>query len=120
MKKVTLRSTKSNYWKAAFFAALLTAWVSIPYLAGIVKADSTPVIVTRTATLVPLVGQVNPHGLATWKLYQSGNREIEVQSEDMPFSQGTVLTAIVDGNVIGTFTVDDRNKAKLKLRTEDG
>ncbi|MEQ1643720.1 MAG: FG-GAP-like repeat-containing protein, partial [Pyrinomonadaceae bacterium] len=65
-------------------------------------------------------GAVNPHGAATWELYQSGNREIEVEVEDLTLPQGTVLTAFVDGNSIGQLTVDDRQKAKLKLKTEDG
>jgi len=89
-------------------------------LTGGVKADATPVIVLRNAALVSPTGSINPHGAAAWQLYQSGNREIEVEIEDVNLSMGTALSAVVDGNVIGTMTVDDRQKAKLKLRTEDG
>ena len=74
MKKVNV---KGLFWKTAAAAILLAAWVSAPFLTGNVKADGTPVIVTRTAVLTPPVG-VNPHGAATWQLYQSGNRELEV------------------------------------------
>ncbi len=100
--------------------AMLAAWVSVPLLTGSVKADGTPLILVRTAALAAPSGTVNPHGDATWELYQSGNREIEVEVEDLSLSQGTVLTAFVDGNSIGQLTVDDRQKAKLKLKTEDG
>ncbi len=99
---------------------LLTAWVSIPALIGNVKADGTPVILVRTAVLSSPTGSVNPHGAGTWQLYQSGNREIEVEIEDVNFSMGTSLGVYVDGNVIGQAIVDDRQRGRLKLRTEDG
>ncbi|MBK8465909.1 MAG: VCBS repeat-containing protein [Chloracidobacterium sp.] len=120
MKKRNMRSTNKNYWKAIAFALLLAAWVSLPALTGSVKADGTPVILIRTAVLSSPTGSINPHGAAEWQLYQSGNREIEVEVEDLNLSMGTSLGVYVDGNLIGQAIVDDRQKAKLKLRTEDG
>ena len=120
MKKRNMRSTNKNYWKAVAFTLLLAAWVSITALTGSVKADGTPVILIRTATLTSPTGSINPHGAAAWQLYQSGNREIEVEIEDVNFSMGTSLGVYVDGNLIGQAIVDDRQRGKLKLRTEDG
>ena len=120
MKKTALQKRNRRLVQFAAVVALIAAWVSIPMLTGGVKADATPVIVLRTAALVSPTGSINPHGAAAWQLYQSGNREIEVEIEDVNLSMGTALSAVVDGNVIGTMTVDDRQKAKLKLRTEDG
>lgn len=118
MKQSEKRNWKSVKVLALF--AMLAAWVSVPLLTNSVKADGTPVILVRTAVLAAPSGTVNPHGDATWELYQSGNREIEVEVEDLSLTQGTVLTAFVDGNSIGQLTVDDRQKAKLELKTEDG
>ncbi len=120
MKKTALQKRNRRLVQFAAVVALIAAWVSIPMLTGGVKADATPVIVLRNAALVSPTGSINPHGAAAWQLYQSGNREIEVEIEDVNLSMGTALSAVVDGNVIGTMTVDDRQKAKLKLRTEDG
>ncbi len=117
MKKI--RSNR-RLLQAATLVALVAAWVSLPMLTGNVKADSTPVIILRTASLASPTGSINPHGNAAWQLYQSGNREIEVQVEDLTLPTGTVLTAFVDGASIGTLTVDIQQKARLKLRTEDG
>ncbi len=120
MKKRNTRTNNGHYWKASLVVAILAAWVSIPMLTGSVKADGTPVIVVRTAILASPTGSINPHGVGTWQLYQSGNREIEVQIQDVSLAIGTTLNAIVDGNSIGTLVVDDRQRAKIKLRTEDG
>ncbi|MGE3466356.1 MAG: FG-GAP-like repeat-containing protein [Pyrinomonadaceae bacterium] len=114
---------KRSCWKSIKIlavSAMLALWVSVPLLTDQVKADSSPVILVRTATLISPSGTVNPHGEAEWQLYQSGNREIEVEVEDLSLSMGTSLTAVVDGNVVGQMTVDDRQKARLKLKTEDG
>lgn len=117
------KSQQSNYWnlvKIVAVCAVLGLWVSIPILTNRVLADGTPVILVRDAVLAAPGGAVNPHGAAQWQLYQSGNREIEVEIEDVNLAQGAVLNAVVDGNVIGQMTVDDRQKARLKLRTENG
>lgn len=114
-----MRSKFTSYWKAGAFALLLAAWVSIPALTSGVKADSMPILV-RTAILNSPTGSVDPHGEAEWQLYASGDRELEVEVEDLDLAQGTVLTAFINGASVGTLTVDDREKAKLKLRTEDG
>ncbi len=120
MKKRNTNTNNRHYWKAAMVVAILAAWVSIPMLTGSVKADGTPVIVVRTAILASPTGSINPHGVGTWQLYQSGNREIEVEIQDVSLPIGTTLNAVVNGNSIGALVVDDRQRAKIKLRTEDG
>lgn len=105
--------------KLALVAALL-AWGAVPYLTSGVKADSTPVIIVRTASLTAPAGSVNPHGMAVWQLYQSGNREIEVEIEDVTLASGTMLNVVVDGTIIGQIAVQVDQRGKLKLKTEDG
>jgi hypothetical protein len=116
MKKVNI---KSLYLKTAAAALLLAAWVSVPFLDSNVKADGTPVIDVKTATLTS-GGGINPHGVATWQLYQSGNRELEVEVEDVSQAQGTSLTFVIDNSAIGTAAVDSNQRARLRLRTEHG
>ncbi|MCY7374703.1 MAG: hypothetical protein LH472_01865, partial [Pyrinomonadaceae bacterium] len=41
-----------------------------------------PVLV-RTANLVSPTGSVNPHGDATYEVYDSGQRELEIEAEDV-------------------------------------
>lgn len=117
MKKTNQRSAK-NYLKAGVFALLLAVWVSIPAL--IAKADGTPVMVVLTATLTSPTGGANPHGAAVWQLYQSGNRELEVEADDVNLAIGTSLDCFIDGNVVGQAIVDSNRRGRLKLRTENG
>lgn len=119
MKKGNMRSIK-QYWKAAFVVMMLAAWVSIPFVIGKVEAGGGIPIVVRTANLASPTGTINPHGHAEWELYSNNNREIEIEVEDLSLAVGTVLTAVVDGNNIGTLVVDLDRQAKLKLKTEDG
>lgn len=120
MKKEVKRTNGRHLWKSIFAVALLAMWVSIPLLTGSVKADNTPVIVIRTAALTSPTGGINPHGAATWQLYQSGNRELEIEVEDVNLAAGTSLTANISGSSVGQVVVDVNHKAKLKLKTEDG
>ncbi len=77
------------------------------------------VVLTRTANLVSPSGTVNPHGNATYQVYQSGNRELEIEAEDVNLADGTVLSFFVDNNSVGQVSLVAR-KAKLRLKTEDG
>jgi len=120
MKMTETMKNNKRLIQATAIVALIAAWVSIPLLNGIVKADSTPVVVLRNAILASPTGSINPHGTASWTLYQSGNREIQVEAQDTSLAQGTVLNAIVDGSSIGTMTVDSVQRAKITLKTENG
>ena len=116
MKKI---SNNKLILKVAAAALLLAAWVSAPFFTGNVKADGTPVILTRTAVLTPAAGS-DPHGSAEWQLYQSGNRELEVEIEDVNLGQGTALDVFIDGTAAGQMIVDERQRGRLRLRTEHG
>lgn len=113
-------SGRRSQLRAIAFIVFLMAWVATPFVLNSAYADGTPVIVSRMATLVTPSGTVNPHGAAEWHMYQSGNREIEVEAEDLSNAAGTVLSVFVDGDQIGIMTVTSQQRAKLKLRTEDG
>lgn len=76
-------------------------------------------ILTRTANLVSPSGSVNPHGLGTYEVYQSGQRELEIEVEDYNAANGTIITYFVAGNMVGQQSLLDQ-RAKLRLRTQDG
>lgn len=107
--------------KVAAIVALIAGWVSIPYVTSKVGAQGGVPIVVRDAVLASPTGSVNPHGAAQWQLYASGHREIEVEIEDVgSLPAGTVLDAVVDGATIGQLTLQLDQRARIKLRTEDG
>lgn len=120
MKQADIKTKQIRVWKFLVVLAALAAWISIPYITEKVKAsDETPSVI-RTAMLTVPGGGINPHGNATWKLFTSGNREIEVEVEDLNLAAGTSLNAVVDGATIGQLIVDLDRHARLKLDTEDG
>src|SRR6476620_1534123 len=107
-------------WKISLVFVAVFAWVAVPFiLQNKVQAGNEVPISTATANLVSPSGSVNPHGAATYDVYASGNRELEVESEDVN-SVGAVLTVFLNGNSVGQVTVGTDFKAKLRLRTQDG
>ena len=120
MKYAEIKTKQIRVWKFLVLLTALAAWISIPYITGKVKASSETPSVIRTATLAAPGVAVNPHGNATWKLYPSSNREIEVEVGDLNLAAGTSLDAVVDGATIGQMIVDANRHARLKLATEDG
>ena len=97
----------------------VAAWVSVPMLNREVEAGGVPILI-RTANLVSPTGSVNPHGAAEYQLYADGNRELEVEIEDVNLPSGTSLTATVNGTAVGQLILDINGRGRLKLRTEDG
>jgi hypothetical protein len=107
-------------WKISLVFVAVFAWVAIPFiLQNKVEASGEIPISTISANLVSPTGSVNPHGLATYDVYASGNRELEVEAEDVN-AVGAALTYFLNGNSIGQVTVGTDFRAKLRLRTQDG
>ena len=79
----------------------------------------SPVLIRRFALLRAPNGGANPHGDAEWDL-EGNRRELEIRIEGLNFAPGTVLSAFVDGNHVGTLIVDSNQRAELRLRTQDG
>ncbi len=116
-----MKKNRKNWqmWKIALVFVAVFAWIAVPFLMQEkVSAGGIPILV-RTANLVSPTGSVNPHGAAEYQLYANGNRELEIEIEDVNLANGTVLNFFVDGNSVGQMPVN-LQKAKLKLRTEDG
>jgi hypothetical protein len=104
----------------AVFAAMILAILPISMIVDASEnAASSVVVLTRTANLVSPTGSVNPHGAATYEVYDSGQRELEIEAEDVNAANGTVLSFFVDGNAVGQASIVDQ-KAQLRLKTELG
>lgn len=118
-----MQKTKKNsrVLRVTLIAAAMFAWVALPFILqnGVsANGDSVPILV-RTANLVSPTGSINPHGAAAFQLYESGQKELEVEIEDVSLANGTTVEAFVAGNSVGTFAIDTQ-RGRLKLRTEDG
>lgn len=104
----------------AVFAALILSVLPISMMVAASENAATGVVVlTRTANLVSPSGSVNPHGDATYEVYDSGQRELEIEAEDVNAADGAILSFFVDGNSAGQAAVRQQ-KAKLQLKTELG
>jgi hypothetical protein len=120
MKKGSLKNRKRLNWLVLAFSAIVLSIMPIAMLTDASSnfADEVPSLV-RTANLAAPNGAVNPHGVGTYNVYPSGNRELEVEIEDVSLADGTVLSAFVDGNQIGTITLSAQ-KGKVRLKTSLG
>lgn len=106
--------------RISLFLLAVAGWASIPYFDLKANAGGVPILV-RNANLASPTGSVNPHGAAEYQLYENGHRELEVEIEDVStLPAGTVLTAVVNGAAVGQMTLAADQRARLKLRTEDG
>jgi hypothetical protein len=123
MRQENVRKGKrGKFWSAAIIGIFAAFWLALGPLSMLteVSADGTPVILVRTAFLASPTGSVNPHGEAEFELYQSGNRELEVEIEDVNLPAGTSLTAVIDGNTVGQIVLEADRRGRLKLKTELG
>ena len=107
-------------WKISLVFVAVLAWIAIPFiLQNRVEASSEVPSSTLSANLAAPSGSINPHGAATYNVYPSGNRELEVEAEDVN-AVGATLTYFLNGGAIGQMTVGADFKAKLKLSTQNG
>ena len=104
---------------AAVCAALVLSIMPISMLVSAARNSTGVVVLTRRANLVSPTGSVNPHGEAEYEVYDSGQRELEIEAEDVNAPNGTILSFFVDGNSVGQASLSDQ-RARLKLKTEFG
>jgi hypothetical protein len=115
--KQTLQS--GRFVKAALVLLAIAAWAAIPFIGDRVAAGGVPILV-RSGNLVSPTGSINPHGFSEYQLYANGQRELEVEVEDVALPAGTSLNAVVDGASVGQIILAADQRGRVKLRTEDG
>lgn len=119
MKEIK-KQTHGQIWKAAFVLTAVFAWAAVPFLTqNPVEASDEPAVSTLTANLRAPNGAIDPHGEAEYSVSASGNRELEVEVEDVNVANGTTFTVFVNNISVGQLSIS-LQRGKLKLRTEDG
>ena len=106
-------------WKLVLVLAAISAWVYIPSPTGVKASSGVPVSV-RTAVLAAPSGSIDPHGSATFKVFQDGSQSLELEIENVALPGGTMLTGFVDGASIGKMAVGTEGRAQLQIQTEKG
>jgi hypothetical protein len=118
------RKYKRSYLINAAVLAFALAILSVLPISMVIEASNENVggvpILVRTANLIAPSGSASPNGFAEYQVYQSGQRELEIEIEDTNLSIGTPVDFFVNGNSVGQLGIDDRGDAKLRLKTEDG
>lgn len=116
-----MKKQDAKAWKLGLVLIAIFAWAAVPFvLQNRVAASAGDVPVsTISAVLAAPSGSINPHGLSTYNVYAGGNRELEVEAEDVS-TVGAVLTAFLNDAAIGQMTVGTDNRARIRLRTQDG
>ncbi|MBA3601821.1 MAG: hypothetical protein H0W45_11440, partial [Acidobacteria bacterium] len=81
--------SKFKHGRVLNTVVVAVAWVILSVLPISMMVDASgnalggvPVLV-RTANLVSPTGSVNPHGEAEYEVYDSGQRELEIEAEDV-------------------------------------
>ena len=106
-------------WKLMLVLAALSAWASIPFLTGVSASGGNPISV-RTAVLTAPSGSIDPHGSATFKVFDGGGTSLEVEIEDVNLPDGTTLTAFINGTNIGQIIVGTDGRGRLQIESENG
>ncbi|MDQ6788305.1 MAG: FG-GAP-like repeat-containing protein [Acidobacteriota bacterium] len=114
------KQTHGQIWKAALVFLAVFAWAAIPFLTqNAVEASGEATVSTLRATLTAPNGAINPHGTADFSVDAGGNRELEVEVEDVNAANGTTFTVFVNNISVGQLSIS-LQRGKLKLRTESG
>ncbi|MDQ3743826.1 MAG: DUF4214 domain-containing protein [Acidobacteriota bacterium] len=66
------------------------------------------------------IGGLTPKGEAEFEQKSDGSRKLEVEVEHVNLPSGTVLDVLVDGQKVGSLTLDSLMAGKLELETEHG
>ena len=66
------------------------------------------------------IGGVTPKGSAEFRQRADGRRSLEVEVEHVNLPAGTALNVFVDGQAIGTITLDSLGAGQIELETENG
>src|SRR3954467_2105445 len=89
-------------------------------LAGMaVSADNSEVI-TQATLSGPALNGPTPKGVAKHRARADGSLRFEVEVEDVNLPAGTVLNVFVNGNSIGSLTINSLQKGEIEVESERG
>jgi hypothetical protein len=83
------------------------------------KDDPNEVII-RAALSGPAINGATPKGEAEHRVKANGQRKLEVEVEDVNLPPGTVLDVLINGQKVGSLTLNSFHEGELELETENG
>ncbi|MDQ3919167.1 MAG: hypothetical protein M3348_11885, partial [Acidobacteriota bacterium] len=126
MKARTSRPISSNFKlvrpdaRTALAAGLLLACLLLFAPAAFADGGSSTQTKIEAALSGAAIGGLTPKGEAEFEQKSDGSRKLEVEVEHVNLPSGTVLDVLVDGQKVGSLTLDSLMAARLELETEHG
>jgi hypothetical protein len=99
-------------------ACVATLFALAAFTAATAFASSETI--TNAALSGAVINGVTPTGSAEFRHRDDGTRKLEVEVEHVNLPAGTVLTAFVGGQSVGTITLDSLHAGQIELETERG
>ncbi|HYY93824.1 MAG TPA: DUF4214 domain-containing protein, partial [Pyrinomonadaceae bacterium] len=106
--------------RTALAAGLLLASLLLLAPAAFADGGSSTETKIEAALSGAAIGGLTPKGEAEFEQKSDGSRKLEVEIEHVNLPPGTVLDALVDGQKVGSLTLDSLMAGKLELETEHG
>jgi hypothetical protein len=126
MKATTSRPIPSTHKHArgiartALAAGLVLACLFILLPAALADGSSSDGTKIEAALSGAAIGGVTPKGEAEFEQKADGSRKLEVEVEHVNLPAGTVLDVFVDGQKVGSVTLDAFMAGRIELETERG
>ena len=106
--------------RTALAAGLLLASLLLLAPAAFADGGSSTETKIEAALSGAAIGGLTPKGEAEFEQKSDGSRKLEVEIEHVNLPSGTVLGVLVDGQKVGSLTLDSLMAARLELETEHG
>lgn len=98
---------------------VLVSCLALALVSVKVSADNSDVI-TKASLSGPAINGVTPKGVAVERTSADGRQKFEVEVEDVNLPAGTLLDVLVNGNIVGSLTVNAFREGELELESEHG
>ena len=106
--------------RTALAAGLLLACLLLISPAAFADGGSSTDTKIEAALSGAAIGGLTPKGEAEFEQRADGSRKLEVEVEHVNLPSGTVLDVLVDGQKVGSLTLDSLLAGRLELETEHG
>jgi hypothetical protein len=110
-------SRLSSFGRAALACVALFAALAAFNAATAFASSETITSATHSGAAI---GGVTPTGSAEFRQRDDGTRKLEVEVEHVNLPAGTVLSAFVGGQSVGTITLDSLRAGRIELESERG
>ena len=116
----SISKTRFISWNVVLTVMAASFLFAFPLFMITSAAGDDPPILRRTANLAEPGGAANPFGFADYEEFANGERDLDVDVNNLTLPTGTVVTFFLNGEMIGQSTVQADDEVELDLDTEDG